>query len=56
MTKQALQELGDHLTASLGSDIERFEIVLGEAVLRVPAPSGTCTSTSYRAGTVTRTS
>jgi NADH-quinone oxidoreductase subunit C len=37
MTKQTLQELGDHLTASLGSDVERFEIVRGEAVLWVPA-------------------
>jgi len=39
MAKQTLQELGDHLTASLGSDVERFEIVLGEAVLWVPAPA-----------------
>jgi NADH-quinone oxidoreductase subunit C len=39
MAKQTLQELGDHLTASLRSDIERFEIVLGEAVLWVPAPA-----------------
>jgi NADH-quinone oxidoreductase subunit C len=38
MTKQALQELGDHLTASLGSDVERFEMVRGEAILWVPAP------------------
>jgi NADH-quinone oxidoreductase subunit C len=37
MTKQTLQELGDHLTASLAGDIERFEIVLSEAVLWVPA-------------------
>ena len=37
MAKQTLQELGDHLTASLGGDAERFEIVLGEAVLRVAA-------------------
>jgi NADH-quinone oxidoreductase subunit C len=39
MAKQTLQELGDHLTASLGSDVERFEIVLGEAVLWVAAPA-----------------
>jgi len=39
MAKQALQELGDHLTASLAGDIERFEILLGEAVLWVPASS-----------------
>jgi NADH-quinone oxidoreductase subunit C len=39
MAKQTLQELGDHLTASLGSDVERFAIVLGEAVLWVPAPT-----------------
>ncbi|HZF32245.1 MAG TPA: NADH-quinone oxidoreductase subunit C [Candidatus Angelobacter sp.] len=39
MAKQTLQELGDHLAASLGSDSERFEIVLGEAVLWVPAPA-----------------
>jgi NADH-quinone oxidoreductase subunit C len=39
MAKQTLQELGDHLTASLGSAVERFAIVLGEAVLWVPAPA-----------------
>ncbi len=39
MAKQTLQELGDHLTASLGSDVERFELVLGEAVLWVAAPA-----------------
>ena len=39
MAKQALQELGDHLTTSLGSDAERFEILLGEAILSVPAPA-----------------
>jgi NADH-quinone oxidoreductase subunit C len=37
MTKQTLQELGDHLTASLGGDVGRFEIVRGEAVLWVAA-------------------
>ena len=37
MTKQALQDLGDHLSAALGGDVERFEIVRGEAVLWVPA-------------------
>jgi NADH-quinone oxidoreductase subunit C len=37
MTKQALQELGDYLTQSLGGDAERFEIVRGEAILWVPA-------------------
>ena len=37
MTKLTLQELGDHLTASLGSDVGRFEIVRGEAALWVPA-------------------
>jgi NADH-quinone oxidoreductase subunit C len=37
MTKQALQELGDHLTQSLGGAAERFEIVRGEAILWVPA-------------------
>jgi NADH-quinone oxidoreductase subunit C len=37
MTKQALQELGGHLTLSLGSDVERFEMVRGEAILWVPA-------------------
>jgi len=39
MTKQTLQELGDHLTASLGGDVERFEIARGETVLWVPAPA-----------------
>jgi NADH-quinone oxidoreductase subunit C len=39
MTKLTLQELGDHLTASLGSDVGRFEIVRGEAVLWVSAAS-----------------
>ena len=39
MTKRTLQELGDHLTASLGGDCERFEIVIGEAVMWVPAPA-----------------
>jgi len=39
MAKQTLQELGDHLAASLGGDSERFEIVLGEAMLWVPAPA-----------------
>ena len=39
MTKQTLQELGDHLTASLGGDVERFEIARSEAVLWVPAPA-----------------
>jgi NADH-quinone oxidoreductase subunit C len=39
MTKQALQQLGDHLTASLGNDAERFETVRGEAILWVPAPT-----------------
>jgi NADH-quinone oxidoreductase subunit C len=37
MRKQALQELGDHLTVSLGSDVERFEMVRGEAILGVAA-------------------
>jgi len=37
MTQQGLQELGDHLIASLGSDAERFEMVRGEAILWVPA-------------------
>ena len=37
MAKQALQELGDHLTQSLGGGAERFEIVRGEAILWVPA-------------------
>ena len=37
MTKLTLQELGDHLTASLGSDVGRFEIARGEAVLWVSA-------------------
>ena len=37
MTKQALEELGGHLTASLGSDAERLEMVRGEAILWVPA-------------------
>jgi len=39
MAKQTLQELSDHLTASLGGNVERFEIVLGEAVLWVAAPA-----------------
>ena len=39
MAKQTLQELGDHLTSSLANDIERFETVLGEAILWVPAPA-----------------
>ena len=39
MAKQAVQELGDHLAASLGSDAERFEVARGEAVLWVPAPA-----------------
>jgi NADH-quinone oxidoreductase subunit C len=37
MTKQALQELAGHLTASFGGDVERFEMVRGEAILWVPA-------------------
>jgi NADH-quinone oxidoreductase subunit C len=37
MTKQTLRELGDHLTASLGSNVEGFEMVRGEAILVVPA-------------------
>jgi NADH-quinone oxidoreductase subunit C len=37
MTKQALQELAGHLTASFGRDVERFEMVRGEAILWVPA-------------------
>ena len=39
MAKQTVQELGEHLTAALAGDIERFEILLGEAVLWVPAGS-----------------
>jgi NADH-quinone oxidoreductase subunit C len=39
MTKQTLQELGGYLMASLGGDTQRFDIVLGEAVLWVPAPA-----------------
>lgn len=39
MANLALQELGDHLLASLARDAERFSIGHGEAVLRVPAPS-----------------
>jgi NADH-quinone oxidoreductase subunit C len=39
MAKQAVQDLGDHLAASLGGDIERFEVARGEAVLWVPAPT-----------------
>jgi NADH-quinone oxidoreductase subunit C len=39
MAKQALQELGDHLTVALSSDAEGFEIEGGEAVLRVPSPA-----------------
>jgi NADH-quinone oxidoreductase subunit C len=39
MAKQAVQDLGDHLAASLGGDIERFEVARGEAVLWVPAPA-----------------
>jgi NADH-quinone oxidoreductase subunit C len=39
MAKQAVQELGDHLAASLGGDVERFEVARGEAVLWVPAPT-----------------
>ncbi|MGE0120662.1 MAG: NADH-quinone oxidoreductase subunit C [Dongiaceae bacterium] len=39
MAKQAVQELGDHLAASLGGDVERFEVARGEAVLWVPAPA-----------------
>jgi len=35
----ALQELGDHLAASLGADIGSFAVVNGEAVLAVPAAS-----------------
>jgi NADH-quinone oxidoreductase subunit C len=37
MTKQALQELGGYLTESLGADVERFEVIRGEAILWVPA-------------------
>ncbi len=37
MAQQALQQLGDHLTAALSGDVESFEIVRGEAALRVPA-------------------
>jgi NADH-quinone oxidoreductase subunit C len=39
MTKQTLQQLGGYLMAALGGDTERFDIVLGEAVLWVPAPA-----------------
>jgi len=39
MTKRTLQEMGDHLAASLGDVGERFEMVNGEAVLWVPAPA-----------------
>jgi NADH-quinone oxidoreductase subunit C len=39
MAKQTVQELGEHLTASLAGDIERLEILLGEAVLWVPVGS-----------------
>ena len=39
MTKQTLQELGGYLMTALGGDTERFDIVLGEAVLWVPAPA-----------------
>jgi NADH-quinone oxidoreductase subunit C len=39
MAKQAVQDLGDHLAASLGGDVERFEVARGEAVLWVPAPT-----------------
>jgi NADH-quinone oxidoreductase subunit C len=39
MAKQAVQDLGDHLAASLGGDVERFEVARGEAVLWVPAPA-----------------
>jgi len=48
MAKQTVQELGDHLTASLAGDIERFEILLGEAVLWVPAPAITKVVTFLR--------
>jgi NADH-quinone oxidoreductase subunit C len=39
MTSQALQELGDHLLASLPGDALGFEIVRGEAILRVAPPA-----------------
>jgi NADH-quinone oxidoreductase subunit C len=39
MAKQAVQDLGDHLAASLGGDVERFEVARGEAVLWVLAPT-----------------
>jgi NADH-quinone oxidoreductase subunit C len=39
MAKQTVQELGEHLTASLAGDIEHLEILLGEAVLWVPVGS-----------------
>jgi NADH-quinone oxidoreductase subunit C len=35
MTSQALQELGDHLLASLPGEALEFEIVRGEAILRI---------------------
>jgi len=38
MTVQALQELGDHVTAQLSGDSLRFEIVNQEAILWAPAP------------------
>ena len=37
MTRQALQELGGYLTESLAGDVERFEVIRGEAILWVPA-------------------
>jgi NADH-quinone oxidoreductase subunit C len=48
MAKQTVQELGDHLTASLAGDIERFEILLGETVLWVSAPAITKVMTFLR--------
>jgi NADH-quinone oxidoreductase subunit C len=39
MTSQALQELGDHLLASLPGEALGFEIVRGEAILRVTPPA-----------------
>ncbi len=39
MSIPALQELGDHLLASLPNDARRFEIVNGEAILCVPPAS-----------------
>jgi NADH-quinone oxidoreductase subunit C len=39
MTSQALQELGDHLLASLPGEALGFETIRGEAILRVAPPA-----------------